>query len=197
MIFKLIPLLFGAYFTYAGLGSLALAAFGARADALVDETVIKTVKEVPAADGTAPTYVMRTKVSYHFEVCPKHPQAPEGLCATAEGSDTWILRTPYSVLAHDKGYAVPVVFLSFAPGLNAVRQPKHLVVYGLLELLLGLAIVVFEVQVLRRERRERLAGAGDAPLPSAEPQDSWRELEKPIVSGGSRPPGPDEDIRPS
>lgn len=197
MLFKLIPLLFGAYFTYAGLGSLALAVFGARVDAVVDETVVKTVKEVPAADGTAPTYVMRTKVSYRFEVCPQHPQTPEGLCAKAEGSDTWIRRTPYSVLDHDKGYAVPVVFLRLAPGLNALRQPKHLIVYGLLELILGLAIVVFEIQVLRRERRDRLAAAGGAVLPAAEPADPWRDLERPIASGGSEKPQPDEDIRPS
>lgn len=184
MIYKLLPLLFGAYFTYAGLGSLALAAFGRTTEATVDETVVKAVKQVPDSEGGPPTFVLRSKVAYHFDAGSRR----------VEGADTWISRSPYEVLAHDKGYSVPVVFLSFAPGLNAVRQPKHLIVYGLLEFLLGLAIVVFEVQVLRRQRRGRLAAAGDAVLPAVEPEDPWHDLEKPISSG---PPQPDEDIRPS
>ena len=196
MIFKLIPLLLGAYFTYAGLGSLALAAFGERVDALVDETVVKAVKEVPSADGSPPTYVMRAKVAYHFDVCPRQAPAADAPCVKAEGSDTMILRTPYSVLAHDKGYDAPVVYLRFAPGINAVRQPKHLIVYGLLELLLGLAIVVFEVKVLLRERRERLAAAA-VPVPGpATPADPWHDLGKPLDLERIRPAEP-EDIPPS
>ena len=215
MVFRFLPLLFGAYFAYAGASSLALAALGEQVDATVEETVVKAVKEVPVADGAAPSYVMRTKVAYHFDVCPKHPQAPavrksvrpvpaelpipqapEDLCVKAEGSDTMILRTPYSVLAHDKGYAVPVVFLRFAPHINAVRQPKHLVVYGLLELLLGLAIVIFEINVLRRERHDRLAAARHTVRPTAGPDELWRDLEKPISSGDSKSSRP-EDIQPS
>jgi|GEM_PF-4426858 len=196
MIFRLLPLLLGAYFTYAGLGSLALAAFGERVDALVDETVVKAVKEVPAADGAAPSYVMRTKVSYHFDVCPRQAQTADAVCVKAEGSDTMILRTPYSVLPHDKGYAAPVVFLRSAPRVNALRQPKHLVVYGLLELLLGLAIVVFEVKVFLREHQARLAAAPDLALPSAQPADPWHDLGRPLGSGESESPR-DEGIPPS
>jgi hypothetical protein len=194
MIFRLLPLLIGAYFAYAGAGSLALAVVGERVDATVDETVVKTVKEVPAADGSAPTYVMRTKVAYHFDVCPKHTPVAEESCVKAEGSDTRILSAPYSVLAHDKGYAVPVVFLRPAPWINAVRQPKHLVVYGLLELLLGLAVVVFEIDVMRRERRERPALAAVPSRPAADAHDQWKELGKPLESELRGSQAEDDDI---
>jgi len=197
MVLRLLPLIFGGYFTYAGLGSLALAAFGERADALVDETVVKAVKEVRAADGAGPSYVMRTKVAYHFEVCPKPAQASEGPCIKAEGSDTMILSTPYSVLAHDKGYAASVVFLRFAPQINAVRQPRHLIVYGLLELLLGLAVVVFEVKVLLRQRRERRAVVPDPAQGPAAPPDPWHDLGKPLDSERPRAAEPDDGIQPS
>jgi len=189
MIFKLLPLAFGAYFAYAGLGSLALAACGTPVEALVDETVVKAVKEVPSADGSPPTYVMRTKVAYHFEVC---PQGKDGPCAKAEGSDTRILSTPYSVLPQDRGYGAPVVFLPFAPGINALRQPKHLVVYGLLELLLGLAIVVFEVKVILRERREA-ASASETPAPEP-PADPWHDLGQPLTREQVKPAEPDDGI---
>jgi hypothetical protein len=197
MIFRLLPLLVGAYFAYAGAGSLALAVLGEPVDAMVDETVIKAVKEVPAEDGSAPGYVMRTKVAYHFEVCPRQAQATDISCVKAEGSDTMIQRTSYSVLDHDKGYAVPVVFLRSAPWVNAVFQPKHLIVYGLLELLLGLAVMVFEINVFRRERRDRLAVTRAACLPAADPEALWRELDRPLGAGDSKSPRPDKDIQPS
>jgi hypothetical protein len=200
MIFRLLPLLFGLYFAYAGAGFLALAAVGERVDATVDETVVKAVKEVPASDGSAPSYVMRTKVAYHFDLCPRRaPQQAQSdvICVKAEGSDTRILSSPYSVLAHDRGYAVPVVFLRPAPWVNAVRQPKHLVVYGLLELLLGLAVVAFEVKVIMREHQARLAAAqGQAP-PDMQRADPWRDLDKPLGSDDSRPPRQDDGIQPS
>jgi hypothetical protein len=197
MIFRFLPLLFGIYFAYAGAGSLALAVVGEPVDAMVDETVVKAVKALPAADGAAASYVMRTKVAYHFEVCPRQAPAADAPCVKAEGSDTLIMRTPYSVLDRDKGYAVPAVFLRFAPRINAVLQPRHLVVYGLLELLLGLAIAAFEISVLRRERRDRLAAAAKASGPAADPEALWRDLESPIDSGGSDFEPPDEDIQPS
>jgi hypothetical protein len=200
MIFRLLPLLIGLYFAYAGAGSLTLAVAGERVDATVDETVVKAVKEVPAPDGSAPTYVMRTKVAYHFDVCPRQapPQVPpDAICVRAEGSDTRILSAPYSVLAHDKGYAVPVVFLRPAPWVNAVRQPKHLVVYGLLELLLGLAVVLFEVKVLMRERETRLAEAQAPVLPMAQPADLWHDLGKPLGPDDPKSSRKEEDIPPS
>jgi hypothetical protein len=193
MILKLLPLLLGAYLSYAGLGSLALAAFGEEVDALVDETVVKAVKEIPGGGDVAASYVVRARIAYHFEVCPRQG----GTCATAEGTDTMILRTPYQVLSHDKGYAAPVVFLRFAPGINAVRQPRHLVVYGLLELLLGLAIVVFEAKVLLRERRERLAALRQTALPAPAAADPYHELGRPLSPESVLPPEPEEDIPPS
>jgi hypothetical protein len=84
-----------------------------------------------------------------------------------------------------------VVFLRFVPQINAVRQPKHLVVYGLLELMLGLGLAAFEIQVLRRQRRGP-APAGSAPPAAAQPADPWHELGTPLA-----PEAPDEDIRPS
>ena len=187
MALKLLPLLAGVYFIYAGLGSLALLAFGEPADALVQATAVKTVKEVPGEG-----YVIRSRVSYHFEVCPRGGAT----CAKGEGKDTMILRASSPVLAREHGYAVPVLFLRPAPWVNAARQPRHLAVYGLLKLLLGLAIVVFEVRVLLRERRQRLAAAPSAaPLPA--PADPYHELGRPLSPESVLPPGPDEDIRPS
>jgi hypothetical protein len=196
MIFRLLPLLLGACFAYAGASSLALAVLGEEADAIVDETVVKAVKELPAADGAAPSYVLRTKVAYHFDVCPRHLQTSEDHCVKAEGSDTRIAHAAYSALLHDKGYDIPVVFLRCAPWINAVRQPRHLVVYGLLELLLGLAIAIFELNVLRRERQGRLAAAGNAPRPAAEADELWRDLDRPIGSDDSKSPRPGEDSQP-
>jgi hypothetical protein len=167
MLFRFLPLVIGAYFAYAGAGSLALAVLGERVEATVDETVVKAVQSVPAAAGMATSYVMRTKVAYHFEVCPRPARSADAACVRAEGSDTMILRTAYSVPVHDRGYAVPVVFLRLAPRVNAVRQPRHLLVYGLLEMILGLAVVGFEVKVLLRERRDRPGAAGAAARPAA------------------------------
>jgi hypothetical protein len=193
MVLKLLPLVLGAWLVYAGLGSLALPVFGERVDALVDETAVKAVKEIPARDGAPSSYAVRAKVSYHFEICPR---SGAGGCVHAEGSDTMILRAPSPVLARDRGYAVPVLFLRPAPGVNAVRQPRHLAVYGLLQLLLGLGIAAFEIKVLLRQRRARLAAAAPAGAPASAPADPYHELGRPLSPESLRGREPD-DIRPS
>ena len=191
MIFRFLPFLLGAYFAYAGGASLTLAILGRRVDATVDETVIKAAKQIPGSGEAPPSYVLRAKVAYHFDACPGRLQ-PAAACPRFEGSDTLIMRSPYEVLAQDTGYPVPVVFLAFAPQVNALCQPRHLLVYGLLEFLLGVGIVLFESRAFVRERRAR----GTVSLKAAavaSPEDPWGRLGQNLGADdrpGPRPPPP-------